>query len=209
MKAALRTVALLAACLAALGVVAFVWLLTTGLEARSTPGPVEARVAKAARNLIIGWHARRLANPVPASEEAVADGRSHFADHCASCHGNDGSGSTELGRGLYPKAPDMRLPATQDLTDGELFYIIENGIRFTGMPGWGASGGEDRDASWRLVHFIRRLPKLTAEEIAQMEALNPRTQEELRQQIEEERFLRGEDLASPTPGGHPHSGAHK
>jgi len=64
----------------------------------------------------------------------IAEAKAHFADHCAICHANNGSGNTEIGRNLYPKAPDMRLPQTLNLTDGELYYTIHNGIRLTGMP---------------------------------------------------------------------------
>ena len=61
------------------------------------------------------------------------------ADHCATCQANGGSGQTEIGQNLYPKAPDMRLPRTQNLRDGEIYYIINNGVRLTGMPAWGES----------------------------------------------------------------------
>ncbi len=95
--------------------------------------------------------------------ETIAD-RAHFADHCAVCHGNDGKGQTAFGKGLYPRPPDLSAPATQDLSDGELFYVIENGVRFTGMP---AFGGEGPPAlTWHLVTFIRHLPSLTPEEKA-------------------------------------------
>jgi mono/diheme cytochrome c family protein len=124
----------------------------------------------------------------------VDAGRAHFADHCASCHANDGSGDTEMGRNLFPKAPDMRLPATQSLTDGELFWIIEHGVRFTGMPGWSTGTKEGEVASWHLVHFIRHLPDITAAELEHMAERNPRSPEEVRQDIEAERFLRGEDV---------------
>jgi mono/diheme cytochrome c family protein len=74
----------------------------------------------------------------------------HFADHCASCHANDGSGDTELGRNLWPKAPDMRAAPTQRLTDASCFYIIEHGVRFTGMPAWSTGTAAARRAagSW-------------------------------------------------------------
>jgi len=153
--------------------------------------------------MAIAWHAPDQQNPVPNSEQAIAEGREHFADHCASCHANDGGGNTEMGRGLYPRAPDMRLAATQDLSDHQLFYIIENGIRLTGMPGWSTGTPEGEEASWRLVHFIRRLPKLTPEEIEEMEALNPKSPAEVRQHIEEERFLKGED-PPPREASKPH-----
>jgi mono/diheme cytochrome c family protein len=170
-------------------VAGLVYLRATGLDAMSEPGPVEARVARAARRLAIPSSIRTMANPVPKSAEAVAGGMAHFADHCAVCHANDGSGQTEMGRGLYPKAPDMRLDATQQLSDGELFYIIEHGIRFTGMPGWrnGTEAGEQ--SSWQLVHFMRHLPKLTEAELETMKSRNPRSPDEIRYEIEEERFL--------------------
>ena len=120
-----------------LGVLVGAYFVTVGVSARPQPSALETFIARAVRNLAIGWHARHQLNPVPDTDESIAEGRAHFADHCASCHANDGSGDTEMGRGLYPRAPDMRLAATQKLVDHELFYIIENGIRLTGMPGWG------------------------------------------------------------------------
>jgi mono/diheme cytochrome c family protein len=188
-----------------------VYFVTAGVSARTQPGRVETFVARTVRNLAIARHAPDLQNPVPNSEQAVAEGRAHFADHCASCHANDGSGTTEMGRGLYPRAPDMRLAATQDLSDHELFYIIENGIRLTGMPGWSTSTKAGEEESWRLVHFIRHLPKITPEEVEQMEALNPRSPEEIRQEIEAERFLQGDDSApaEPTAPSHEHGDAHE
>ena len=174
----------------ALAVVGYV--RTTGLRARVRPGPIETRMARAARSFAVPAADRSRANPVPATRDAVDAGRAHFADHCASCHANDGSGDTDLGRGMYPPPPDMRLGSTQGLTDGELFYIIEQGIRFTGMPGFGTGDAEHEAESWQLVHFIRHLPQLSPAEIDEMRELNPRPAAEIRQEIEEERFLRGE-----------------
>lgn len=107
-----------------------------------------------------------------------------------------------MGRNLFPKAPDMRGAATQNLTDGELFWIIENGVRFTGMPGWSTGTEEGEQATWHLVHFLRHLPDVTSEELEQMEDLNPRPPAQVREDIEAERFLRGEDVApsSAAPG---------
>ena len=180
----------------ALGVLAGMFLVIVGVSARPEPSRLERALARTVRDIAIGRHARHEPNPVPKTDDAIAAGRAHFADHCASCHGNDGSGNTEMGRGLYPRAPDMRLAATQDLDDHELFYVIENGIRLTGMPAWGTGTKAGEEASWKLVHFIRHLPQLTKEEIEQMEELNPKAPDEIRQEIEAERFLRGED---PSP----------
>jgi mono/diheme cytochrome c family protein len=189
----MRTLLLLA-CGAAIvagtiGIAGFVYLRRSGLESRSQPGTVEARLARVARRLAVPAATRNLRNPMAPSADALAEGMSHFADHCASCHANDGSGNTEIGRGLYPKAPDMRGAATQELSDGELFHVIEHGIRFTGMPAWSTGTAAGEAATWRLVLFIRHLPGLTAAETETMKELNPRSPEEVRQEIEEERFL--------------------
>jgi mono/diheme cytochrome c family protein len=140
-------------------------------------------------------------NPVQPTPEVINQALGHYADHCASCHANDGSGDTEIGRGLYPRVPDMRATNTQSLTDGELFSIIEHGIRLTGMPAWGNGTPEGERDSWGLVHFVRRLPKLTPEEIERMESLNPKTPAQFKEEEEARRFLRGEssDAVSAAP----------
>src|ERR671918_2329156 len=128
-------------------------------------------------------------NPVPLTSEVMAEGKAHFADHCAVCHGNDGKGQTAMGPNFYPKVPDLTLPETQSQSDGELFATIENGVRLTAMPAWGDGTTESAYASWTLVHFIRHLPKLTEQELSEMEKLNPRPHAEWAQLQEEERFL--------------------
>ncbi|MEQ1574910.1 MAG: c-type cytochrome [Vicinamibacterales bacterium] len=177
------------AVLALLAIGGMTYVVRTGLSARETPGILEARLARAVRAFAIPRAARRMANPVLLSDDVLAEGMAHFADHCASCHANDGGGDTDMGRGLFPKAPDMRLPSTQRLTDGELFYIIQNGVRFTGMPGWSTGTDAGDTSTWHLVHFIRHLPMLLPEEVARMESMNPRSLEDIRLEIEEERFL--------------------
>ena len=141
---------------------------THGFSAREKPNALEAYFAKTVRRYVVPYGTKQLKNPVPASELFIAEARDHFADHCASCHANNGSGKTQMGQNMYPPAPDMRSGYTQELSDGELFYIIKEGIRFSGMPGW---GGDDEE-NWKLVHFIRHLPNLTQEEIEFMEEIN-------------------------------------
>ena len=182
---------LVVAVAAVLSLVAYV--KTTGLSARATPGPVETAIARRLRALAVPEEYADMTNPVRRNDDSVRTGMAHFADHCAVCHANDGSGDADMGRGMFPPAPDMRAPATQDLSDGALFYVIEHGVRFTGMPGWRTGTPEGEQSSWHLVNFIRHLPDLTPEEIADMEAMNPRPPADVRRQIQEERFLRGED----------------
>ena len=158
-----------------------------GFSARDQPSAIETYVARTARRLAVPASKRNAANPFSPTPELLAEAEAHFADHCAVCHGNDGRGQTQIGQNLYPKAPDMRSPQTQDLTDGELYYTIHNGIRLTGMPAWGADV-EDED-SWKLVLFIRHLPQLTQAEEREMEALNPKGPGEKQEELEEEQFL--------------------
>ena len=149
--------------LIALGVY-FVGLIRHGFSTADEPSFVEKAVARAARNLAIPRNARLEANPLKAAPELLKESRESFLDRCASCHGPDGAGQTRVGRNLYPKVPDLRLPVTQNLTDGELRYIIRNGVRMTGMPGWANPHEEQSDDSWKLVLFIRSLRQLTGEE---------------------------------------------
>ena len=156
--------------LVALALAGFARMLRRGFSAHDEPTAIEAFAARTIRSWAVPADLRGAENPLPLTPAVVTDARAHWADHCAVCHGNDGKGRTTIGGHLYPRAPDMTLPATQELTDGELFAIIENGIRLTGMPGWGNGTAESGYGSWSLVHFIRRLPRLTPEEIAGMEA---------------------------------------
>jgi mono/diheme cytochrome c family protein len=148
---------------------------------------LEAYVAKEARNLSIPASERDAKNPFAPTPEVLSEARAHFADHCATCHGNDGNGKTEIGQNLYPKSPDLRQSETQNLTDGQIYCIIHNGIRLTGMPAWGRSGNDDD--SWKLVLFIRHLPQMTPQEMKEMEPFNPKSAAERAQEEDEQRFL--------------------
>jgi len=155
--------------------IALVWLSGNGFTSRRTALPGEARIARAARAFLVPSEIKNASNPMATDTESVRRGMEHFADHCASCHANDGSGNAEVGRSLFPPAPDMRADATQSMSDGELFYVIEQGIPFTGMPAWGTGTAMGEHSSWDLVSFIRHLPELSQEEIEEMEAMNPRS----------------------------------
>ena len=167
------------------------WILHDGLSARTTPSWLETVLARNARGLSLPKGAREAKNAVADSAEVQRDARLHFADHCAVCHGNDGSGDTMMGRGMYPKPPDLRAEHTQKLSDGELFWIIENGVRFTGMPAFGGGEHAKPEDSWKLVRLIRHLPQLTAEERMEMERYNPKGPEDREEEQQEDEFLKG------------------
>ncbi len=192
MKRGTLVIAIVAVVLVALVVAVATSLLHDGLSARATPTKFEIMVARNVRHLAIPSNARLAQNPLLDSPEDLRDAQLHFADHCAICHANDGGGQTMIGGGLYPKPPDLRLPETQNLTDGELFWIIENGVRFTGMPAF-SNGGEHggMQGSWKLVHFIRHLPHLTAAERIEMEHYNPKGPDDRAEEQQENDFLNG------------------
>ena len=167
-----------------------------GLSSREQPTLMEGGIARAVRHLATPLSMRHARNPVPLTNDVLAEARAHWADHCATCHGNDGSGNTEIGRNLYPKVPDMRRERTQSLTDGELFSIIKNGVRLTGMPAWGDAAGHDDADNWKLVHFIRHLPNITPQELEEMKSMNPRNPMEIKEEKEEEHFLKGSEAPS-------------
>jgi mono/diheme cytochrome c family protein len=207
MRALLRALlVLVVALLVGAGLAAFS-IASRGLSTRTDPSWIEAALARTMRSWATPSTMRDTKNPVQPSDEVMDEALAHFADHCAGCHGNDGSGQTEVGRSFYPPAPDMRAATTQDLTDGEIFSIIEHGIRLTGMPAWGTGTPEGEHQSWALVHFIRRLPSLTPDDIARMEALNPKSPAQIREEEEIRNFLAGDD--PPATGTAPAMPAHK
>lgn len=197
------TVILIAVVVVVLAVVfATTSILHNGLSAKATPTALEAIIARNARHLAIPSDARAQHNPIAAKQENLREARLHFADHCATCHANDGSGDTMIGRGLYPKPPDLRQDETQKLSDGELFWIIENGVRFTGMPAF-SSQHSTPDDSWKLVLLIRHLPQLTSEEKMEMEKYNPKGPDDREEEKAEDDFLNGA-TPTPKPESHPH-----
>lgn len=182
-----------------LGITMMMSMVRNGFSSMDEPSAMEAFMATTMRRMAVPSDLKDAKNPLPLTPEIVAEGRAHFADHCAGCHGNDGKGQTSMGPKFYPKVPDMTKADTQSQSDGALFATIENGIRLTAMPAFGAGTAESAYGSWGLVHFIRHLPKITPAEIAEMEKLNPKSPEE----CQEAAFLAEDgETASPAAAGH-------
>lgn len=171
-------------------------LFTTGFTAKAEPHAIEVFMARQIRHLAIPIEKRNAQNPIPLSPNVMRESLAHFADHCATCHANNGSGQTPIGKNVYPRAPDLRLADTQSMSDGEMFWVIHNGIRFTAMPAWGEGDPTQDQGSWKLVHFIRHLPQLTSKELGQMQALNPKTKEDLEKEASFGQSLQGDDAAA-------------
>ncbi len=141
-------------------------LVRRGFSALATPSAIEEFAATTARKLAVPSAYRELRNPITPSTENIRRGMEHFSYHCALCHSNDGSGQTQFGRALYPKPPDLRAAGTQNKSDGELYYTIQNGVRLSGMPAF--SEEHTPPLNWRLILFIRHLPQITPEELNEM-----------------------------------------
>src|ERR1700728_3697040 len=147
-------------------------LVRRGFSALATPSAIEELAATTARKLAVPSAYRQLRNPIMPSTANIRAGMEHFSDHCAACHSDDGGGHTVFGKGLYPKPPDLRAAATQNKSDGELYYTIDNGVRLSGMPAF--SEAHTAAQTWRLVLFIRHLPQISPKELNEMKALNPK-----------------------------------
>lgn len=187
--------------LVAAALMAAVFVRGSGISARRDPFPLEERIARASWRFLVPGESRNATNPVAETPEAMRDALEHWADHCAICHANDGSGASTIGRRTFPPAPDMRQPRTQNLTDGELFYAIEQGIPWTAMPAWGDGTPEGQHESWKLVRLIRHLPVLTADELQIIDSFMPRSPAQEQRDREIDDFLSGK---GPPPSPNPH-----
>jgi mono/diheme cytochrome c family protein len=151
---------------AAVVVVAGVLVMVSGVydvSASRPPGTLEKAVARLTMNRAVARRAQKAANPL-SGPDVVRAGLAHYREMCVFCHGAPGVDASEAGEGLNPPAPDLTIESVQRRTDGELFWIVQNGIRMTGMPAFGAT---HKDAEiWKIVAFLRHLPELTKDEQA-------------------------------------------
>ena len=179
-----------------------------GFSAREEPTWMERIMARNARKIATPPDAKNLSNPrSQQTAEMIAEADEHFVEHCGICHGINGRGDTVIGRNFYPKVPDMSASDTQQLSDGEIYYIISNGIRLTGMPAWGS---EDKpEAIWDLVSLIRRLPKLSPEELKLLQEAARNAGGELSEEAgEPEKKEAGEAPKEQTKPKHTHTHKH-
>ena len=158
--------------LAIIAIASVALLIKRGFRATAVPTGFESAIARAVRNSSIPLQERSRQNPLQGGSQILTDARDHFIARCSICHGIDGRGRTPMGQSLYPRVPDLLSDQSQSLTDGQIHYIIENGVQLTGMPAWGLPHQETEDDSWKLVIFIRHLRPLSAEEKSQESAIS-------------------------------------
>jgi mono/diheme cytochrome c family protein len=109
----------------------------------------------------------------------IASGAGQYAEMCSSCHLAPGMKRTEISRGLYPRAPELRRGS--GLTPAEEFWVVKHGIKMTGMPAWGVT--HDDELLWDVVAFLRKLPGLTAEQYQALVKSAP-THDEMMQKMD-------------------------
>src|SRR6202046_656948 len=134
--------------------------LLSGCTADKPPSQGETNLANAAKDVAIPLEAGMKKNPLPATDEVVSQGQEVFLGSCAQCHGPEGRGDTDIGRNMAPPAMDLTSSHVQHWSDAELFWIVQNGVRLTGMPAWQSSISEHD--TWKLARFIHNLPRLNA-----------------------------------------------
>jgi mono/diheme cytochrome c family protein len=154
-------VVLIALALAA--VAAVVGLTQINLDAVEEPGQVETFLATQVKHLLIQRSSREGIPPAPTNAQAsVEEGRKLYATDCSMCHGSDGRTPTDFGRWMYPRASDLTSSLVQNYSDRELFWIVKNGIRLSGMPAFGSV--ESDEHIWDLVRHVRTLRGTAPEE---------------------------------------------
>jgi mono/diheme cytochrome c family protein len=107
----------------------------------------------------------------------ISKGAGQYAEMCSGCHLAPGMKRTEISRGLYPRAPELRRKT--DFTPAEEFWIVKHGVKMTGMPAWGVT--HDDDLLWDVVAFVRKLPELTPEQYESLVKNAPKHEEQMQE----------------------------
>lgn len=129
------------------------------------------------RNRSIAAHATD-AVPINLNDpKRITSGAGQYDEMCAGCHLAPGMKRTEISRGLYPRAPELRRGS--QLTPAEQFWVLKHGIKMTGMPAWGLT--HDDEVLWDVVAFLRRMPQLTADQYQALVKSAPKTHSETMQ----------------------------
>ncbi len=141
-------------------------LWSHGFDSRAEPSSVEENIAMRIHDSSIPDKYEKVNNPLATRVDLIEAG-GHYEEHCAACHADNGSGQPKFHGLMYPRPTDLRSEDTQDMSDGEIYWVIKNGIRWSGMPAFGKPGDNDEHA-WKIVAYVKHLPKLTPAEEQQV-----------------------------------------
>jgi mono/diheme cytochrome c family protein len=129
------------------------------LSALPEPGRLETSLATKAKHFLVHRSSREGIPPAPADRQtSLKEGERLFGTECGACHGLSGHNPTDAGRWMYPRAADLTSRDVQSYSEPEVFWIIKNGIRLSGMPAFGKV--ESDEHIWDLVFYFGTLPKV-------------------------------------------------
>jgi mono/diheme cytochrome c family protein len=126
-------------------------------QADQEPSALETKFAMSAVDASAERHAPKTTNAIQPTEENLVAGARLYRDYCAGCHGDPANPETAFGHSFYPPVPQFMKDAP-DMPEHENFYIIQHGIRWTGMPAW--KGTFNDNQIWQLVTFLGHMDKL-------------------------------------------------
>jgi plastocyanin len=132
------------------------FFLFSARSALDTPNPLAVMIAESGKSVLVPADVQAIANPIAGGDETVRAAKPLYVVRCAQCHGTEGKGNTTIGSHIYPRAADLTASRTQGKSDGTLFWIVQNGLPHTGMPGWKDTLKDEQ--IWQVVRLIRQLP---------------------------------------------------
>ena len=152
-----------------IALVLLLFLIMPGMQWNATahPSATEKWIARFVLGKWVHTNAPSESNPMPSTAENLREGEHEYDEHCAVCHGLDGSAENRIGGDFYPPVPRLSKGATF-LSDGQFYFIVSNGIRMTAMPGFAIRHSPDE--LWKIILWVRHFPNLTAQERATIQA---------------------------------------
>lgn len=138
------------------------------VAATNPHNPLTAFILGTTMDNSVRFHAKGITAPPLDDAQMVMDGFRHYRKMCVGCHLAPGINSTEIRKGLMPEPPKLQ-KAVEEWKPAELFWVIKNGVKMTGMPAWGPSHSDQK--IWGIVAFLEKLPHMTAEQYKEMDKM--------------------------------------
>ena len=157
--------------LAVLAIIAGLVVMLSGVinvAATNPHNPITALILDTTMDNSVRHHAKGITAPPLDDAKMVMEGFRHYREMCVGCHLAPGINSSEIRKGLLPEPPKLQ-EAVDDWKPNELFWIIKNGVKMTGMPAWGPTHSDQK--IWAIVAFLEKLPHMTAEQYKEMDKM--------------------------------------
>ncbi len=143
---------------------AFIFMYTGWYDVAATVphSKITSWILETARDQSIHFHSREIQAPPLKDPKMAKGGFKEFHEMCRQCHGAPGQQKAEFAQGLYPNPPDLTSKEMKGLDERELYWVVKNGIKMSGMPGFGPTHEEEE--LWAIVAFLKQLPGIQAKE---------------------------------------------